>query len=170
MRVESALAVAPCECVLVAANPLRRLCRLKRSRRGAARISSWSRRTLCGDRASKRSRCGAVQIFSRPLLVERPLEVISWSGLKWAVAGSIALCSAAAPARKSISSNTKAKSMRKLCSRSSGGSNFERRSSLRSAFPQLRLESHASSGQVGRSIQAQDGNSTDMQLSSTRET
>ena len=45
---QSALAVAPCEFVLVSANPLRRLC------------------------MSKRSRCGAVQ------LAERPLEVVPW--------------------------------------------------------------------------------------------
>ena len=70
----SALAVAPCEFVLSAANPLRRSCVSKRSRCGAARICldlgepsaeilrvealslwrranlSWSRRALCGDR------------------------------------------------------------------------------------------------------------------------
>ena len=69
----SALAVAPCECVLSSANPLRRLCVSKRSRCGAVRMclalgepsaeilrvealllwrranASCSRRTLCGD-------------------------------------------------------------------------------------------------------------------------
>ena len=73
----SALAVAPRESVLVAANPLRRSCVSKRSRCGAVRICldlgepsaeilrvealslwrranlSWSRRALCGDRACR---------------------------------------------------------------------------------------------------------------------
>ena len=73
----SALAVAPCEFVLSAANPLRRSCVSKRSRCGAVRICldlgepsaeilrvealslwcranlSWSRRALCGDRACR---------------------------------------------------------------------------------------------------------------------
>ena len=73
----SALAVAPCEFILSAANPLRRSCVSKRSRCGAVRICldlgepsaeilrvealslwrranlSWSRRALCGDRACR---------------------------------------------------------------------------------------------------------------------
>ena len=73
----SALAVAPCEFVLSAANPLRRSCVSKRSRCGAVRICldlgepsaeivrvealslwrranlSWPWRTLCGDRACR---------------------------------------------------------------------------------------------------------------------
>ena len=74
-----ALAVAPCEVVLAAANPLRRSCVSKRSRCRAARIclelgepSAQIVRvetlSLCGSCVSKRSRCGAVRIFWRSLL------------------------------------------------------------------------------------------------------
>ena len=118
----SALAVAPCEFVLVSANPLRRLC------------------------VSKRSRCGAVQFSCSRIGL---LEVVSWFARLLSQSRGRGFDSPlvrgrervpAAPAGKSQLLSTDV--VCGACSRSSGWkiAAFKYKRSTRSTPPQLRLE------------------------------
>ena len=147
----------------------------------------WARRSLCEDHACRSNLTVAPREWRRPNLPGARRTLCENRARRSALAAALCKfphihCSWSGLCKLSLGLGTcfdfplvsfKAKRIRKLWCRDSGGkiAKFEHRSSLRSAFPQLRMKSHASSGQAGRKEHSRGSGSTLMALerkSSTR--